>query len=194
MSKCLTCMFVLFMTFICMTISVRCVMGCYAAMATGVLKVLPVGVLCSVLSSRISSLKRSLYCEKCWKRVTGRGWTEGYVGHRQRDSIIWSAWAGKGCVPVSFQREMLLKCVWDRAESSDARTHFTVLHCKTYQTGKRGVESCPGEYMHVLRELYTRVIRWLWRFIVLFITHKHWFDCKFALFWVFLKTVLGLFI
>lgn len=176
--------------------SVRCVMGCSAAMATGVLRVLPVGVLCSDCPLGFLVLNAAftvrIVGKGTWKsdreRVSGR-----LCGPQaERDSIIWSAWVGEGCVPVSFQRETLVKCVWDRAESSDAHTHFSVLPCNAYQTEKSGVESCPGEYMHVLCELYTWVIRCLWRFVAL---HKFWLNYKRALFWVFFfLTVLGLFI
>lgn len=93
------------------TLSGNCVMGCSAAMATGVSQVLQVDFLSSEPSCQISSVKCSLYCENCWKR----GWKsdrERVSGRlcrpqEQRDSIIWSAWVGEGCAPVSFQRETL---------------------------------------------------------------------------------------
>lgn len=52
---------------------------------------------------QISCVTHSLYCENSWKtgwesdrkRVSGRlCWPQA-----QRDSIIWSAWVGEGCVP-----------------------------------------------------------------------------------------------
>ncbi len=118
MSKCLACVFWFvcshFMMRVCVTLpslwttSMSCVMGCSATMATGVSQVLHVDFLCSDRSVRFL-VTHSLYCENAWKRgwesdrkrVSGRlCWPQA-----QRDSIIWSAWVGEGCVPVSFQRE-----------------------------------------------------------------------------------------
>lgn len=79
MSKCLMCTFSfvcsLFMTFISVT-SVRCVMGCSAAMATGVLRVLHVGVLCSDCPLGFLVLNAAFTVRivgKEARRVTGQG-------------------------------------------------------------------------------------------------------------------------
>lgn len=112
MSKCLACVFWFvcshFMMRVCVTLlslwttSVSCVMGCSATMATGVSQVLHVDFLCSDRSVRFL-VTHSLYCANSWKtgwesdrkRVSGRlCWPQA-----QRDSIIWSAWVGEGCVP-----------------------------------------------------------------------------------------------
>lgn len=163
--------------------SARCVMGCSDAMATGVSWVS--WCLLQWLASQISSLKCSLYCEKCWKR----GWRSDRerVSRRlcrpqaERDSIIWSAWVGEGCVPVSFQRETLAKCVWDRAESSDAHSHFTVKHIRQGREESRAVlVSTSMLYMSCTLEWsgdHEDLLYWF--------TLKLWFNYKQPLFWFF---------
>ncbi len=135
-------------------------------------------------SCQISSVTHSLFCENAWKRgwesdrdrVSGRlCWPQA-----QRASIIWSAWVGEGCVPVSFQRET----VWDRAECSDTPTnthsspYSAVKHirqereeCRAVLVSSSTFYMCFTEHKHS-----TWVIRWLWRFFC-------FFPINFALFW-----------